>query len=144
MKHIILSLFLLFFSFSSLWADIVSTPLGNRLRQIFPELRNNYIDLNKNGSLDRLEDMDELISDFLVQDDQLQVQETLEFIKNNYRYFPVRILESVMDALNSPEGTINELIGLNYGSSINQLIEKRIGNSVVLRLQSTKNPREVD
>ncbi|MBN2657136.1 MAG: hypothetical protein JXR86_08760, partial [Spirochaetales bacterium] len=55
-----------------------------------------------------------------------QVQETLEFIKINYRYFPVRTLESVRDALVSPEGPINELIGLNYGSSISQLIEKRI------------------
>lgn len=126
MKHKILTLWILFFFISTISADIVSTPLGNRLRQIFPELRNNYIDLNKNGSLDRLEDMDEQISDFLVQDDQLQVQETLEFIKDNYRYFPVRTLESVRDALLSPEGTINELIGLNYGTAISQLIDKRI------------------
>lgn len=108
------------------FGDIVSTPLGNKLRSIFPELKNGYIDLNKNGSLDRLEDMDEQISDFLVQDDQLQVQETLEFIKKNYKYFPVRTLQAVRDALMSPEGTINELIGLNYGTIINQLIEKRI------------------
>ncbi|MBB6478996.1 HEAT repeat domain-containing protein [Spirochaeta isovalerica] len=126
MKHKILITFLIIALGHSLSADIVSTPLGNRLRQIFPEIRDNYIDLNKNGKLDRLDDMDERISDFLVQDDQLQVQETLEYIKTNYRYFPVRTLESVRDALNSPEGTINELIGLNYGSSISQLIEKRI------------------
>jgi len=124
-QNFLISLIILALS-APLFSDIVSTPLGNRLRQLFPELRNNYIDLNRNGSLDRLEDMDELISDFLVQDDQLQVQETLEFIKTNYRYFPVRKLESVRDALNSPEGTINELIGLNYSSSISQLIEKRI------------------
>jgi len=124
-QNFLISLIILAFS-APLFADIVSTPLGNRLRQLFPELRSNYIDLNRNGSLDRLEDMDEFISDFLVQDDQLQVQETLEFIKTNYRYFPVRTLESVRDALNSPEGTINELIGLNYSSSISQLIEKRI------------------
>ncbi|MBN2658695.1 MAG: hypothetical protein JXR86_16685, partial [Spirochaetales bacterium] len=97
-QKILLSLLFIFTGFS-LFADIVSTPLGTRLRQIFPELRNNYIDLNKNSTLDRLDDMDELISDFLVQDDQLQVQETLEFIKINYRYFPVRTLESVRDAL---------------------------------------------
>ncbi len=109
-----------------LFSDIVSTPLGNQLRSIFPELRNGYIDLNKNGSMDRLDDMDEQISDYLVQDDQIQVQETLEFIRKNYRYFPVRTLEEVRDALESPEGTINELIGLNYGAAISQLIEKRI------------------
>lgn len=108
-----------------LFSDIVSTPLGNQLRRIFPELKDDYIDLNKNGSLDRLEDMDEQISDFLVQDDQLQVQETLEYIRINYKYFPVRTLESVRDALNSPQGTINELIGLNYSTAINQLIDKR-------------------
>lgn len=126
MKQLILTAVTILSFFTPLYGDIVSTPLGNRLRQIFPELKNNYIDLNQNGNLDRLEDMDEQISDFLVQDDQLQVQETLEFIKSNYRYFPVRKLESVRDALESPEGTINELIGLNYGTSISQLIEKRI------------------
>ena len=126
MRQKILFILFTFLIFIPVFGDIVSTPLGNKLRTIFPELRNGYIDLNKNGSLDRLDDMDEQISDYLVQDDQIQVQETLEFIRNNYKYFPVRTLESVRDALNSPEGTINELIGLNYGTSINQLIEKRI------------------
>ena len=126
MKRIIFFLIIASILASPLYSDIVSTPLGNQLRSIFPELRNDYIDLNRNGSKDRLEDMDEQISDFLVTDDQLQVQETLEFIKTNYRYFPVRTLEAVRDALNSPEGTINELIGLNYGTAIDQLIEKRI------------------
>ena len=126
MKRIILFSISFVFVINSVSADIVSTPLGNRLREIFPELKNSYIDLNQNGSLDRLEDMDEQISDFLVSDDQIQVQETLEFIKENYRYFPVRTLEAVRDALDSPEGTINELIGLNYNTAISQLIEKRI------------------
>ncbi|MBI9106391.1 MAG: HEAT repeat domain-containing protein [Spirochaetales bacterium] len=126
MKRTILFLIISLFIINPLFADIVSTPLGNQLRSIFPELKDGYIDLNKNGSLDRLDDMDERISDYLVQDDQLQVQETLEFIRNNYRYFPVRTLESVRDTLDSPEGTINELIGLNYSTAINQLIEKRI------------------
>ncbi|HAK46373.1 MAG TPA: hypothetical protein DCO79_10715, partial [Spirochaeta sp.] len=126
MKRIIPFLIISIFIITPLYSDIVSTPLGNQLRSIFPELRNDYIDLNRNGSLDRLDDMDEQISDFLVQDDQLQVQETLEFIRNNYRYFPVRTLEAVRDALNSPEGTINELIGLNYSTAISQLIEQRI------------------
>lgn len=126
MKHKIFLIIISIGIFSPLYGDIVSTPLGNKLRSIFPEITNGYIDLNKNGSRDRLEDMDEQISDYLVQDDQLQVQEALEFIKKNYRYFPVRTLETVRDALVSPEGKINELIGLNYGTFINQLIEKRI------------------
>lgn len=126
MKQTILFFIIGIFFINTLSADIVSTPLGNQLRSIFPELKNGYIDLNRNGSMDRLDDMDEKISDYLVQDDQLQVQETLEFIRINYRYFPVRKLEEVRDALESPEGTINELIGLNYSTAINQLIEKRI------------------
>jgi len=126
MKQAILFFILGIFFINTLSADIVSTPLGNQLRSIFPELKNGYIDLNRNGSMDRLDDMDEQISDYLVQDDQLQVQETLEFIRINYRYFPVRKLEEVRDALESPEGTINELIGLNYSTAISQLIEKRI------------------
>ncbi len=126
MKQKILLIIFTIFLILPVFGDIVSTPLGNKLRSIFPELKTGYIDLNRNGTLDRLEDMDEQISDFLVQDDQLQVQETLEFIKDNYKYFPVRTLETVRDALMSPEGTINELIGLNYGTTINQLIEKRI------------------
>ena len=126
MKHTIIFLFISILFVNPVFADIVSTPLGNQLRSIFPELKNDYIDLNKNGSMDRLEDMDERISDNLVRDDQIQVQETLEFIRNNYRYFPVRTLEAVRDALDSPVGTINELIGLNYSTAISQLIEKRI------------------
>ena len=125
MKRILLLPILSIILITPMFADIVSTPLGNQLRGIFPELKNNYIDLNRNGSIDRLEDIDEQISDFLVPDDQLQVQETLEFIRINYRYFPVRTLEAVRDALDSPEGTINELIGLNYSTAISQLIEKR-------------------
>jgi HEAT repeat protein len=126
MKRTIFFIAICIFIINPLYSDIVSTPLGNQLRSIFPELKDSYIDLNRNGIQDRLDDMDERISDYLVQDDQLQVQETLEFIRINYRYFPVRTLESVRDALNSPEGTINELIGLNYSTAINQLIEKRI------------------
>ncbi|MDC7225645.1 MAG: hypothetical protein PQJ61_02645 [Spirochaetales bacterium] len=125
MKRIIFFLIIGITFTAPLFSDIVSTHLGNQLRSIFPELKKDYIDLNRNGTLDRLEDMDEQISDYLVQDDQLQVQETLEFIRNNYRYFPIRTLVAVRDALNSPEGTINELIGLNYSTAINQLIEKR-------------------
>ncbi|MCK5674207.1 MAG: hypothetical protein KAH95_12570, partial [Spirochaetales bacterium] len=52
----------LVFTFSiPLSAKIVNTTLGRDFTKIFSELSNDYIDLNGNGELDRLDDMDEKI-----------------------------------------------------------------------------------
>ena len=67
--------------------SVVDTDLGGEFERIFPELSEGYIDLNSNEKLDRLEDMDELVPESLIQDDILQVQEILDFIIEQYRFF---------------------------------------------------------
>jgi len=94
--------------------SIVDTPLGNDFSQLFPELSEGYIDLNSNGSMDRLEDMDEKVSESLVQDGVLQVQEVLDFIIEQFRFFPVAKLEEIQTVLSDAEGQIAEIIALSY------------------------------
>src|SRR6056297_1173320 len=105
--------------------SIVDTPLGNDFSQIFPELSEGYIDLNSNGSMDRLEDMDEKISESLVQDGVLQVQEVLDFIIEQFRFFPVAKLEQIQTVLSEAEGQIAEIIALSYEMRMAEIIEQK-------------------
>ena len=106
-------------------AEVIDNSLGRALTGIFPELRQGYIDLNHNGSLDRLDDMDELVPDSRVKDGIIQVQEIMDFISENYPFFLMEELEEVKSALEDAEGTIPELIGLNYRRTILSLIDKK-------------------
>lgn len=106
-------------------ASIVTTPLGRAFSELFPELSEGYIDLNANSSLDRLEDMDELIPESLVQDEVLQVQEVLDFIIEQFRFFSVQDLESIQEILENAEGEIAELIALSYRNRIAEVVEKK-------------------
>ncbi|MCF7914385.1 MAG: HEAT repeat domain-containing protein [Spirochaetaceae bacterium] len=105
--------------------SIVDTPLGNDFSQIFPELSEGYIDLNSNGSMDRLEDMDEKVSESLVQDGVLQVQEVLDFIIEQFRFFPVAKLEQIQTVLSEAEGQIAEIIALSYETRMAEVIERK-------------------
>ncbi len=105
--------------------SIVDTPLGNDFSSLFPELSEGYIDLNSNGSMDRLEDMDEKVAESLVQDGVLQVQEVLDFIIEQFRFFPVSKLEQIQNVLSEAEGQIAEIIALSYKSRIAEVIEKK-------------------
>lgn len=119
-------LFLFFASTILLFpAEIVDTPLGASFLKLFPELSEGYIDLNSNGSLDRLEDMDELPSESLIQDGILQVQEILDFIISQYRFFRVEKLEEVQKVLVNARGQIDELIALSYRGRVAEIIEKK-------------------
>lgn len=113
------------FGAGALGAEVIDNSLGRALTGIFPELRQGYIDLNHNGSLDRLDDMDELVPDSRVKDGIIQVQEIMDFISENYPFFLMEELEAVQGALEDAEGTIPELIGLNYRRTIAELIEKK-------------------
>lgn len=105
--------------------SIVDTPLGSGFERLFPSLSEGYIDLNSNGSMDRLEDMDEKIPESLVQDGVLQVQEVLDFIIEQYRFFPVSRLEEIQDILSGAEGQIAEIIALSYQNRLAEVIEKK-------------------
>lgn len=104
---------------------LVDNSLGERLGQVFPELRNGYIDLNQNGSLDQLEDMDEAVSESRLRDDILQVQEIFDFLIVNYRYLPLSKLNAVRDALDDPRGAIPEILTINYRTTISRLISEK-------------------
>lgn len=105
--------------------SVVNTSLGNDLKRVFPELSEGYIDLNANNRLDRLEDMDELIAETLVQDGKLQVQEVLDFILEQFRFFPIEKLRQIQGILDNAEGDIAEIIALTYKNRFADIIEQK-------------------
>ena len=104
---------------------IVDNSLGERMVRLFPELRDGYIDLNQNGSLDQLEDMDEMVPESRLRDDILQVQEIFDFLVMNYRYLPLVKLRAVLESLDDPRGAIPEILTINYRRTIGGLIAER-------------------
>lgn len=104
---------------------VVDTDLGNRMTELFPQLEEGYIDLNANGSLDRFQDMDEKVPESLIQDGTLQVQEILDFIIDNYRFFTASRLEEVRGALEEAEGDIPEIIAISYQDRLSGVIEEK-------------------
>ncbi len=133
-------------SFSvSLSAKVVGTTLGRDFTKIFPKLSNDYIDLNGNGELDRLDDMDEKIPDSRVKDGIIQVQEILDFIQVNFRFISMERLKSSKDALTNASGDIPELISLSYSSLIDEIIseKERLGaNDLYLTPSAMKAAKE--
>jgi len=133
-------------SFSaSISAKVVGTTLGREFTKIFPKLSNDYIDLNGNGELDRLDDMDEKIPDSRVKDGIIQVQEILDFIQANFRFISMEKLKSSRDALTNASGDIPELISLNYSSLIDEIIseKERLGaNDLYLTPSAMKAAKE--
>jgi len=121
---LLLLLFTLFLCFP-LSAKVVNTDLGRSFTKIFPNLSNNYIDLNGNRELDRLEDMDEKIPDSRVKDGIIQVQEILDFVQINFRFISMDKLKSSKSALSNASGDIPELISLNYSRLIDEIISEK-------------------
>lgn len=146
-KNIIgIFILILAISFSTtLSAKIVNTTLGRDFTKIFPKLSNDYIDLNGNGELDRLEDMDEKIPDSRVKDGIIQVQEILDFVRNNFRFISMDKLASIKTTLTNASGDIPELISLNYSSLIDDIIaeKERLGaNDLYLTPSAMKAAKE--
>ena len=130
---------------SSLAAKVVDTSLGRDFTKIFPKLSNNYIDLNGNGELDRLDDMDEKIPDSRVKDGIIQVQEILDFVKENFRFISMDKLKSIKSTLTNASGDIPELISLNYSRMIDEIIseKERLGaNDLYLTPSAMKAAKE--
>ncbi len=120
-----ISIFLLALLSVQAYSGVVDTKLGKSFSAIFPELSKGYIDLNANGQLDRLDDMDEKIPDSGVKDGIIQVQEILEFIEANYRFIPMDKLQGVYNALLNTSGDIPKLISLNYSQRIETVITNK-------------------
>ncbi|MDA3938045.1 MAG: HEAT repeat domain-containing protein [Spirochaetia bacterium] len=121
-----LLILVLVFAFSNtLSAKIVDTALGREFTKIFPKLSNDYIDLNGNGEIDRLEDMDEKVPDSSVKDGIVQVQEILDFVSVNFRFIAMEKLLSIKSSLTNVSGNIPELISLNYSSLIDEIVAEK-------------------
>lgn len=126
-------------------AKIVDTNMGREFAKIFPKLSNDYIDLNGNGELDRLDDMDEKIPDSRVKDGIVQVQEILDFVSVNFRFISMDKLKSIKTSLINASGDIPELISLNYSSLIDEIIseKERLGaNDLYLTPSAMKAAKE--
>lgn len=126
-------------------AKVVDTALGREFKKIFTNLSNDYIDLNGNGELDRLDDMDEKIPDSRVKDGIVQVQEILDFVSINFRFISMDKLQSIKTSLQNASGDIPELISLNYSSLIDEIIteKERLGaNDLYLTPSAMKAAKE--
>ncbi len=138
-------LFFGFFALSAVSGTVVNTSLGKTFLKIFPELSKGYIDLNANGQMDRLDDMDEKIPDSSVKDGIIQVQEILDFIEVNYRFIPIDTLKAVKKALSNASGDIPQIIALNYTGKIDEILKKKEqlgGDSLYLTPSALKKAQE--
>ncbi|MBN2049594.1 MAG: HEAT repeat domain-containing protein [Spirochaetales bacterium] len=127
MKRILLFLnMFLFLSVFTLFGQLVDNSLGRSMLRIFPELANGYIDLNGNGRLDELDDVNERIPDSEVKDSVVQVQEVLDFLLEYYPYLPYNKIKSVQTALNTDaEGAIPEIISLSWKTRLEEIVTLR-------------------
>jgi HEAT repeat protein len=113
---------------------MVSSALNQALAKIIPEIASDYIDLNGNGKADRGGELDETIPESRVKDGQLRSQDILDFIVANWRFIPLDQLRAVQAAVKSAQGPINELIALDYASSLEDAVRQKsaMGDSLYL------------
>jgi HEAT repeat protein len=105
--------------------QVVNSPLTQGLTKIFPEIASGYIDLNGNGKLDQTADLNETIPESRIKDGQLQAQEILDFIVAQWRFIPLDKLKAVQAAVKSTPGAINELIAIDFSSSLDDAVRQR-------------------
>jgi len=138
-------LLLIVFSIHFMSSEVVNTTLGKEFLKIFPELSKGYIDLNMNGQMDRLDDMDEKVPDSGIKDGIIQVQEILNFIETNYRFIPMEKLQTIKSVLSKASGDIPQLIALNYSWKIDEIIkikEQMGAHSLYLTPSALKKAQE--
>jgi HEAT repeat protein len=112
----------------------VTSALNQELIKIIPEIASGYIDLNGNGKADQGGDVNEMIPESRVKDGQLQSQEILDFIVSNWRFIPLDKLRAVQTAVKSTPGAINELIAIDFASSLEEAVRQKsaMGDSLYL------------
>ena len=103
----------------------VPSALNQELVKIIPEIASGYIDLNGNGKADQGGDLNESIPESRVKDGQLQSQEILDFIVANWRFIPLDKLRAVQAAVKSAPGAINELIAIDFASSLEDAVRQK-------------------
>jgi len=105
--------------------QLVDNSLSDDLIRIFPELSKGYIDLNGNGRLDELDEINERIPESEVKDSIVQVQEILDFLLEYYPYLPLDKILAVQSALQNAEGAIPEIISLSWKNRIEEIVALR-------------------
>jgi HEAT repeat protein len=112
----------------------VPSALNQELVKIIPEIASGYIDLNGNGKGDQGGDVNEIIPESRVKDGQLQAQEILDFVVANWRFLSLDKLRAVQTAVKSASGAINELIALDFASSLEDAVRQKyaMGDSLYL------------
>jgi HEAT repeat protein len=115
-------------------AQPVPSALNQQLAKILPEIASGYVDLNANGKKDEGGDLNETIPESRVKDGQLQSQEILDFIVANWRFIPLDKLRAVQAAVKSAPGAINELIAIDFASSLEDAVRQKsaMGDSLYL------------
>jgi HEAT repeat protein len=103
-------------------AQLVQNALTRELRRIFPELGQGYLDLNRNGRRDQADDLDERVPESSIKDSEIQGQEILDFILENFRYLDTGKLVQVQKLLAGVDGSIPELVALSYRIRIDEAV----------------------
>ncbi len=105
--------------------SVVAMPLAQELVKLFPDIASGYIDFSGNGKPDQTSDLNEYIPESRIRDGQLQVQEILDFIVDNWRFITLDKLKAVRVAVKSAPGTISELIAIDYASALDDSVAQR-------------------
>ncbi len=113
---------------------LVSSSLNQDLVKIFPELAQGYLDFNGNGKADAAGDVSELIPESRVKDGQLQAQEVLDFVVANWRFLPLAKLRAVQAAVKGGSGALQELIAIDFASSLGDALAQREAMGDILYL----------
>lgn len=119
---------------------VVNMALAQDLVKIFPDISSGYIDFSGNGKPDQTSDLNEYIPESRIRDGQLQVQEILDFIVENWRFIPLDKLKAVRTEVQSAKGAINELIAIDYSVVLDEAVSQReeMGDGLYLTPSSYK------
>ncbi|WP_028974771.1 HEAT repeat domain-containing protein [Spirochaeta cellobiosiphila] len=133
MKRIV-PLFIWLSMLPMVYGQVINNSLGDKFTSIYPELKQGYIDLNRNSRKDESGDINEVIPDSRVKDEKIQVQEILDFLKMYYQYIPMAKLDQSYQALVNAQGPIGELIALSYTGTMADILDKKkaIGDQLFL------------
>jgi HEAT repeat protein len=144
MKRILPAILLIFLASSPLFGQLVDNALGRSLGTIFPELKDGYIDLNRNGRGDSDDETSEFIIETRVNDGRIQVQEVLDFLELNYPYIAYDKIVEVRNSLDDASGEISEIIALTYRLAMDEILRKReaLGRDTIILTPSARAEAE--
>lgn len=123
---------------------VVTLPLAQDLVKIFPELSSGYVDFTANGKPDQNADVNEYVPESRIRDGQLQAQEILDFLLENWRFLTLEKLKAVQNAVKNSQGAIGDLIAIDFGERIAEAVRLReaLGDGLYLTPSALKEAME--